>query len=192
MRNQTVEFASTLPAPPVKVGVVSVVILSLLLVPVSLPASRSGAAAGALAVKSSVMVKSAEFNESLLAVSVIIGKKLADMGFQLVATGGTARRIAETGTPVESIPKLAEGRPNIADLITNADVDLIINTPTRRGPTTDEGRIRALATLHQLPLITTITGAEAAVAAIAALCGDGETWTVRPLQEYIPQTIREA
>jgi carbamoyl-phosphate synthase large subunit len=85
---------------------------------------------------------------------------------------------------------LQEGRPNIADYIRNKEVQLLINTPTRRGPATDEGKIRALATLHQVPLITTMTGATAAVSAIAELLSGGEepneAWTVRPLQDYFP------
>ncbi|HOF19437.1 MAG TPA: hypothetical protein PK082_11050, partial [Phycisphaerae bacterium] len=68
-----------------------------------------------------------------------------------------------------------------------------INTPTRRGPTTDEGKIRAMATIHNIPLITTMTGAEAAVDGIAALragaaedIAPSDAWNVKPLQEYFP------
>ena len=117
-----------------------------------------------------------------------IAKRLAKLGFNLIATGGTAREIEAAGLEVRKVPKLAEGRPNIKDLIKNGEVDMLLNTPTRRGPTTDEGRIRALATLNQLPLITTITGIEAAVTAIEefALGNDDpkNSWTVRPLQDY--------
>jgi carbamoyl-phosphate synthase large subunit len=100
---------------------------------------------------------------------------------------------------VRPVPKLAEGRPNIADLITNGEIDLIINTPTRRGPKTDEGKIRALATIRRVPIITTMTGADAAVAGIAALraaaddpADAGNAWTVRPLQEYFPAYAEKA
>jgi carbamoyl-phosphate synthase large subunit len=124
---------------------------------------------------------------------VPVGRQLAEMGFDLVATGGTCRVLEGAGVRCRRIYKLNEGRPNISDLITNREVHLLINTPTARGPTTDEGRIRAMATLHNIPLITTITGAEAAVTAIAALHADGKdsasaahAWTVRPLQEYFP------
>ncbi|MFB3891597.1 MAG: carbamoyl-phosphate synthase large subunit [Phycisphaerae bacterium] len=122
-----------------------------------------------------------------------VAKSLAAMGFDLVATGGTCRMIEAAGVKCRRIYKLNEGRPNIADLITNREVQLIINTPTTRGPRTDEGKIRAMATLHNVPLITTITGAEAAVTAIEALRAGGpdtqtaaHAWTVRPLQEYFP------
>jgi len=125
---------------------------------------------------------------------VPLGQQLAAMGFKLVATQGTYDLLHAAGVRLTRLPKLAEGRPNIADLVTNGEVDLLLNTPTRRGPTTDEGKIRAMATIHQVPLITTLTGAEAAVAAIAALragadegADPGEAWTVRPLQDYFPE-----
>ena len=118
-----------------------------------------------------------------------IAKRLKNLGFNLIATGGTAREIEAAGLEVRKIPKLAEGRPNIKDLIKNGEVDMLLNTPTRRGPTTDEGRIRALATLNKLPLITTITGIDAAVNAIEEFSSGenaNDSWTVRPLQEYFP------
>jgi carbamoyl-phosphate synthase large subunit len=127
-----------------------------------------------------------------------MGQRLGAMGFDIVATGGTYRVLEQAGVRCRRIPKIAEGRPNIRDLIFNDEVDLLINTPTRRGPATDEGKIRALATLHQIPLITTMTGAWAAVEAIAALRA-GETpelpaniaWDVRPLQDYFPHYKRD-
>ncbi len=126
-----------------------------------------------------------------------VAGKLVEAGFRLFATGGTHRVLAEAGIESTRLPKLAEGRPNIADMITNQEVDLLINTPTRRGPTTDEGKIRALATLHQLPLITTLTAAKAAVDAIDAFRqgADADTpahlaWGVRSLQEYFPAGVQ--
>jgi carbamoyl-phosphate synthase large subunit len=121
-----------------------------------------------------------------------IGRALAEMGFELVATGGTRRVLEAAGVKARAIPRLNEGRPNIADLITNRQVHLLVNTPTSRGPATDEGKIRAQATLHNISLITTITGAEAAVQAIAALRAGargtnapaGDAWGVKPIQEY--------
>ncbi|KKM93916.1 hypothetical protein LCGC14_1203600, partial [marine sediment metagenome] len=125
-------------------------------------------------------------------------RPLVKIGYDLVATSGTHRTLTEAGLPVSLLQKLAEGRPNVADLITNGDVNLLINTPTGRGPTTDEGKIRALATLHNIPLITTITGAEAAVRAMDDLwkgvAPDAVTpvWTVRPLQEYFPHMMKDS
>ena len=85
--------------------------------------------------------------------------------------------------PVTRLSKLAEGRPNIRDLIKNSQVQLIVNTPTRKGPQTDEGKIRAMALMNRVPMMTTVTAAHAAAMAIIELQkGD---WGVRPLQEYV-------
>ena len=127
--------------------------------------------------------------------AVPLGQQLVAMGFKLLATGGTHEVLTRAGVRATRLQKLKEGRPNIADYIVNGEVDLLMNTPTRRGPTTDEGKIRALATMHKVPLITTMTAAKAACAAIAALRAgaDDETpadqaWTARPLQEYFPES----
>ena len=126
---------------------------------------------------------------------VALGQQLAAMGFELVATSGTYERLSKAGVRAQHVLKLSQGRPNIADLMTNGQVDLLINTPTSRGPATDEGKIRAMATLRSIALVTTMTAAEAAAGAIAAIkassAGDAETdvdaaWTVRPLQDYFP------
>jgi carbamoyl-phosphate synthase large subunit len=122
-----------------------------------------------------------------------IGQQLAAMGFKLAATSGTHKVLSGAGVRVRLVPKLDEGRPNIADMITNREINLLINTPTRRGPATDEGKIRALATIHNIGLITTMTAAHAAVMGIAALRAAAEpgqqaatAYTVRPIQEYFP------
>jgi len=132
-------------------------------------------------------------NDADKRAAIPLAQTLAAMGFSLLATGGTHEALTRTGVRAVRLQKLAEGRPNIADYIVNGDVDLLINTPTGRGPTTDEGRIRALATMHKIPLITTMTAAQAIAGGIAALRAgaDEETpaaqaWTVRPLQEYFP------
>ena len=123
-----------------------------------------------------------------------LARRLAAMGFDLAATKGTHKTITRAGVRARRLHKLQEGRPNVADMILNAEVDLLINTPTRRGPATDEGKIRALATLHRVPIITTMTAARAAADAIAALRtgGSGRSgrsgWSVRPLQEYFAAT----
>src|SRR4051812_10217155 len=107
---------------------------------------------------------------------------LVDCGFEIVASEGTLRELERNDIPATKLAKLSEGRPNIADYIKNGQVQLILNTPTKKGPATDEGKIRSMAVLHKIPMITTLTGAKAAAQAIQALQkGD---WTVRPLQEY--------
>jgi carbamoyl-phosphate synthase large subunit len=109
-------------------------------------------------------------------------KMLADAGFQILATSGTHDVLSRNDIPATRIPKLAEGRPNIKDQIKNRKVQLIINTPTKKGPATDEGKIRAMAVLNKVPIVTTITGAHAAAKAILAM--QQQDWGVKPLQEY--------
>ncbi len=114
----------------------------------------------------------------------IIGpaKILAACGFHLVSTGGTYDLLKKNDIPCERINKLSQGRPNIRDLVKNGQVQMIINTPTQKGPQTDEGKIRAMAVLSRVCMLTTVTAANAAAKAIPAL--QAEKWTVRPLQEY--------
>jgi carbamoyl-phosphate synthase large subunit len=85
------------------------------------------------------------------------------------------------GVPVETIPKISEGSPNVVDRIEAGDVDLVINTPTGSGARSDGYEIRSAAVARGIPCITTMTGASAAQRAILALkSGDP---TVRSLQE---------
>src|SRR5947209_16611003 len=109
-------------------------------------------------------------------------KQLAEAGFQILATSGTFDVLSKNDVPATRIAKLAEGRPNIKDQIKNGKIQLIINTPTKKGPTTDEGKIRSLAVVNKVPIVTTITGANAAARAIAAI--QERDWGVRPLQAY--------
>ena len=80
------------------------------------------------------------------------------------------------------IYKVNEGRPNIADQIVNRKICLVINTPLGRESFFDDRAVRRAATMAQVPCITTLTGASAAVAAIKAL--RSQTLTVRSLQDY--------
>jgi carbamoyl-phosphate synthase large subunit len=112
---------------------------------------------------------------------VPIAEQLHNMGYQLIATEGTARRLEASGIPVEHVRKLIEGHPNLIDHLKNNQVDLILNTPNGKGARTDEGRIRAAAVQHGVPCITTIEAAEAAVKAMQALRNDEVT--VQSLQE---------
>ncbi len=137
------------------------------------------AAGGALPLKGTVYLSVKDSDKPNLAP---IARLLSDAGFNLIATGGTFEVLSRADIPATRIPKLAEGRPNIKDYIKNAQVQLIINTPTRKGPATDEGKIRALAVLNRIPIVTTLNGAGACARAIQALqAGD---WDVKPLQEY--------
>ncbi|MBX3374040.1 MAG: carbamoyl-phosphate synthase large subunit [Phycisphaeraceae bacterium] len=115
--------------------------------------------------------------------AVDVARGLASMGFTVFTTDGTHRVLARLGVDARAVPKISEGtRPNVMDRILNGEIQLIINTPTRKGGHTDEGRIRATAVRCGVPMITTITGARAAVQAIAAL--KAGAWSVAALQDY--------
>ena len=98
-----------------------------------------------------------------------IASELHEMGYTLLATAGTARRLEEADIPVQKVKKIIEGHPNLIDHMKNEGIDLILNTPSGKGARTDEGTIRATAVQHGIPCITTIQAAEAAVAALKAL-----------------------
>jgi carbamoyl-phosphate synthase large subunit len=116
-----------------------------------------------------------------------IAARLASLGFELLATNGTAELLTAAGVPVSAILKISEGRPNILDFIKNREIKLIINTPTRKGPRTDEGKLRATAVIHNIPIVTTITGARAIARALAALAASKNAFSVKPLQDYFAQ-----
>ena len=98
-----------------------------------------------------------------------IARDLAELGFQLIATRGTAAYLRAYGLEVDVVFKVNEGRPNIADEIVNRKVDLVINTPLGRESFFDDRAVRRAAMMHEVPCITTLTGAAAAVSAIRAL-----------------------
>jgi carbamoyl-phosphate synthase large subunit len=113
---------------------------------------------------------------------VPIARDLAQLGFKLSATRGTAAFLRVHGIEVEVMFKVNEGRPNVADHIVNRKIDLVINTPLGRDSFFDDRAVRRAATMAQVPCITTLTGASAAVSAIKAL--RSQTLTVRSLQDY--------
>ena len=110
------------------------------------------------------------------------------MGFELLATKGTAQRLEEEGVRVQALMKLQEGRPNVLDYMIDGNLQLVINTPSGKGARTDEGRIRAAAVSHGVPCITTLEGADAAVGAMEALRqrGDDGPGRARPLPRSLP------
>jgi carbamoyl-phosphate synthase large subunit len=121
-------------------------------------------------------------NDSDKGQAVVLARRLAKLGFELVATHGTTKRLIEVGLDCESVFKVNEGRPNIADLIKQGDIRLIINTPLGRTSHYDEKAIRKAALQFNVPCVTTITGAEALVEAIATKKSQKKI-TVRSLQE---------
>ena len=112
-----------------------------------------------------------------------LAKRFADLGFKLVSTTGTAAVLAKAGLEVESVPKLAEGRPNTLDLLKNNEIQLVINTPSGQAPRADEIKIRTTAVYTNTPIMTTIGSAKAAAEGIAALKQNG--YGVKPLQEFL-------
>jgi carbamoyl-phosphate synthase large subunit len=111
-----------------------------------------------------------------------IAADLVSMGFNIIATRGTAQVLRNAGVPVETVYKVNEGRPHIADYVKSGKVDLLINTPLGKESFFDERAIRRAAIHYRIPCITTISGAIAAVAGIRAL--QRESLDVRSLQEY--------
>ena len=111
-----------------------------------------------------------------------VARKLANCGFRLMATGGTAAYLYKRGMAVSPICKVSEGRPNGVDFIKNGQIDLIINTPLGKASFTDEGALRRAAVAYNVPCMTTLSAAWAAVEGIYAMqAGDPG---VRSLQEY--------
>jgi carbamoyl-phosphate synthase large subunit len=113
---------------------------------------------------------------------VPIARELAALGFRLVATRGTAAYLRAHGLDVDIIFKVNEGRPHVGDELLNRRIALVINTPLGRESFFDDRAVRSTAMLQGVPAITTLTGAAAAVAAIAALRSEG--MGVKSLQEY--------
>ncbi len=111
-----------------------------------------------------------------------LARRLADMGFSIMATRGTAARIREAGLPVTVVNKVLEGRPHCVDAIRSGDVQLVINTASGPQSVADSFAIRRSALIHGIPHYTTMAGARAAVHAIAAL--KSGTLEVAPLQAY--------
>jgi carbamoyl-phosphate synthase large subunit len=110
-----------------------------------------------------------------------IGRDLVELGFEVCCTGGTHDFLAERGVKTTRLMKISEGRPNAVDLIKNGELALVLNTPTRKGGGTDEGKLRATAVRFGVPMITTLTGASAAVRAMRAL--REERWRVWAIQD---------
>jgi carbamoyl-phosphate synthase large subunit len=111
-----------------------------------------------------------------------VAKQFADLGFELVATGGTANVLEKAGMKVERIFKLQEGRPTAIDLLKNKEIQLVINTPSGQVPRADEVKIRTTAVYTGTPIMTTLSSAKAAAQGIVALKKSG--YGVKTIQEY--------
>jgi len=107
------------------------------------------------------------------------------MGFELLATRGTARRLQAAGIEVQQLMKVQQGHPNVLDYMIDGNLQLVFNTPSGKGARTDEGRIRAAAVAYRIPCITTLDGALAAIGAMEAL--RQQSITVQAVQDRFPQ-----
>ena len=111
-----------------------------------------------------------------------VARQFTDLGFDLVATNGTATVLEEAGLKVERVLKVTEGRPNVVDLLKNKEIQLVINTPAGQSPRADEIKIRTTAVYTGTAIMTTLSGAKAAALGIAALKERG--YAVKTVQEY--------
>ncbi|MDO9081650.1 MAG: carbamoyl-phosphate synthase large subunit, partial [Humidesulfovibrio sp.] len=111
-----------------------------------------------------------------------VARAFAELGFKIVATGGTADHLAEAGVAVTRVLKVQEGRPNVVDLIKNKAIDLLVNTPSGKRTVNDSKEIRQTALLYGVPYTTTVAGAAAMAQAIFEERGQGLGVTC--LQDY--------
>jgi len=109
-------------------------------------------------------------------------RMLADLGFRILATGGTQRFLEENGVKAARMNKVLEGRPHVVDAIKNGDIQLVFNTTEGAGALSDSRSLRRAALLHKVPYYTTLAGAVAAAEGIKAY--QGGDLQVRPLQDY--------
>jgi carbamoyl-phosphate synthase large subunit len=120
----------------------------------------------------------------------VLARRLVDLGFDLIATSGTARELAAAGIEVEVVKKLQEGHPNLIDHLIDGTVQLIFNTPRGKGARTDEGRIRAASVLYGVPCITTLPAAEACVRAMEGM--RKAPLSVQPIQDRFSEATASA
>ncbi|MFN0206548.1 MAG: carbamoyl-phosphate synthase large subunit [Planctomycetota bacterium] len=120
-----------------------------------------------------------------------VARNLVDLGFQVVATEGTYNSLRAAGIDSERVNKVHEGRPNVLDLLANRDLVLVINTPHGRAARADDVRVRARAVQLGVPVITTLSGAQAAVSGIGALKRrDYEVVALQDWMEFAKATER--
>jgi carbamoyl-phosphate synthase large subunit len=117
-------------------------------------------------------------------IIIPLAAKLADMGFRIVATGGTAKHLVEAGIRAHKVNKVHEGQPHVVDSMINGQVDLMLNTTEGPQSVVDSFNLRRAALQNKISYYTTIAGAKAAVDAISSLRQSGP-FDVKSLQEYL-------
>jgi carbamoyl-phosphate synthase large subunit len=129
--------------------------------------AKSQLAAGTgLPLAGSVLVSVNDFDKG---AALKIARDLHRMGFALIATAGTAQYFNRAGLPVRRVNKVSEGHPHVIDLIQDGQVDMLLNTPLGSSAHTDGAEIRTAALKKNIPMLTTLSAAAAAVAAIRSL-----------------------
>ena len=112
-----------------------------------------------------------------------VAKEFAEAGFRILASKHTCRMLNEAGIQAESVNKLQEGRPNMLDLITNGEIDLIINSPVEKERKMDDSYLRKAAVKKKVPYVTTMAAAKATISGIRFVKEHGSSG-VESLQEY--------
>ncbi len=113
---------------------------------------------------------------------VAVAREYLELGFGIISTSGTADHLLASGLEVTKVFKVAEGRPNVLDLVKNGQIQFIINTPSGKTPRQDEVKIRTAALTQRIPIMTTVRAASASAKGIRSLQKGG--MTVKSLQEY--------
>jgi len=137
------------------------------------------AAAPSLPTKGNVFVSVKDSDKEAI---VPIMKGFSDLGFKIYSTDGTANLLKKAGLEVHRLNKLAQGRPNVVDMIKNGEMQFIINTPSGKQPRQDEVVIRSTAVANRIPIMTTLRAAVASVSAIQSMAKS--PLEVKSLQEY--------
>ncbi|MEC7883139.1 MAG: carbamoyl-phosphate synthase large subunit [Verrucomicrobiota bacterium] len=138
------------------------------------------AAGGSLPLDGCVFISVSDTHKE---AAIDLAKQFINLGFEIISTSGTAATFNDAGLKVNTVFKLAEGRPNAIDLLKNNEIQLVINTPSGQTPREDEIKIRTTAVYTNTPIITTIGSAKAALDGITALKEKG--YGVKPLQEFL-------
>ncbi|PFG43253.1 carbamoyl-phosphate synthase large subunit [Isoptericola jiangsuensis] len=152
-------------------------------------AKSQAAAFGGLPTSGTVFVSVADRDKRSIVFPV---KRLADLGFEVLATAGTAQVLARNGITARAVRKYsqgpsADGEPTIVDLITAGEVDLVVNSPSGQGARADGYEIRAATTAADKPIVTTVDQLAAAVQGIEAVLGG--PFEVASLQEHTAATV---
>jgi carbamoyl-phosphate synthase large subunit len=146
--------------------------------------ARATIAAGSAFPKSGKIFISVNDNDKLSVIP--IARDFREMGFDIIATDGTSKALRRNGIQAEMVYKVGEGRPNVVDGIKNGEIKMVIDTPLGQQSRYDEEAIGKAAIKKGIPLITTLSGASAAVRALRT---GSNSMEVRTLQEYYDEDL---